>query len=297
MKTAKKALSVFLCALMLSLCLIPAFAEVDPATCTHTWYWITQKAPTCGDPGIKYEKCTLCGSTRNEGTEIEPTGNHTFEWVIDTQPTCGAAGSEHAYCTVCKKTYNAGTVIQPTGEHNWVWVIDTEPTCYTTGLKHQYCTVCENTQNMETLIPATGNHKWVATEDVTPATCKDPGAQGYKCNVEGCTATKTEPIPVKTADADHSWRQTEVDKSKKLDPTCAREGYEVYSCSVCGREKSVAIPATGAHTDANNDGVCDTCGVSVPRATSSGTTFMEVWNRITGFFWSIIQKIQALFTK
>lgn len=47
-------------------------------------------------------------------------------------------------------------------------------------------------------------------------------------------------------------------------PTCADEGVKHFTCIVCGYEKDEAVPATGEHVDANNDGACDVCGEEMP---------------------------------
>ncbi len=47
-------------------------------------------------------------------------------------------------------------------------------------------------------------------------------------------------------------------------PTCADEGVKHFTCTVCGYEKDEAVPATGEHVDADNDGACDVCGEEMP---------------------------------
>ncbi len=48
--------------------------------------------------------------------------------------------------------------------------------------------------------------------------------------------------------------------------TCVQEGSQIKTCTVCGYVRTVAtLPATGIHTDANNDGICDDCGATFNR--------------------------------
>ena len=52
----------------------------------HSWAWVTDKEPTCGEPGEKHEECSVCHATQNERYLVIPaTGKHTFEWVTDKE--------------------------------------------------------------------------------------------------------------------------------------------------------------------------------------------------------------------
>ena len=137
---------------------------------SHSFEWITDTEPTCGQPGEKHEKCSVCDATQSEGTAIEPTGNHTWEWVTDTEPTCGESGAKHEECTVCHATQSEGTVIDPTGNHTWEWVTDTEPTCGESGAKHEECTVC-HIRNPPRLIPVKSTRN---APSVTPSRMSIP---------------------------------------------------------------------------------------------------------------------------
>ena len=246
MRTAEKILSVILCALMLSLCLVPAFAAdytYTPETCPgHQYGEGVVTASTCTTDGYTEYTCVLCGYVN----QANPTNRLGHELVTETvAPTCTESGYTKTTCTRCD--YEAKSNFVPaTGNHDWVVVIDRAATCGAAGFKREQCSVCHNFRNTD--IPATGNHTW----------------------------TKTGEHPA----------------------TCARSGEEYFTCSVCGADKAVEIRPTGDHKDANGDSLCDTCGVSVrAEGPSSATTFMTIWNRVIDFFWSILQKIQALFTR
>ena len=188
----------------------------------HTWEWVTDTEPTCGESGAKHEECTVCHVTQSEGTVIDPTGEHTWEWVTDTEPTCGESGAKHEECTVCHATQSEGTVIDPTGNHTWEWVTDTEPTCGESGAKHEECTVCHATQSEGTVIDPTGNHTWEWVTDTEP-TETDPGEKHEECTV--CHAKQNEhtEIPARgaddyvfTADSAFTWTKDSSDGLKMV---------------------------------------------------------------------------------
>ena len=107
-------------------------------TCKHSWGWVVDDEPTCGESGKKHEKCAVCGSTQNENTGIEPTGEHTAAVVNAREATATEDGyTGDTVCTVCGQTLAEGTVIPATGE-----VIPDEP-AENTGV----CPICGETHD------------------------------------------------------------------------------------------------------------------------------------------------------
>ncbi|MCR5041962.1 MAG: hypothetical protein K6C36_07705 [Clostridia bacterium] len=91
---------------------------VDPATGVHVWQWVIDTPATCGDAGVKHQKCRNCPATQAEGTVIAPTGDHNYVWVIDLEPTDTEDGLKHEECTVCGAKRNENTVIPALGEED-----------------------------------------------------------------------------------------------------------------------------------------------------------------------------------
>ena len=80
MKRTNKIFSALLAVLLVFTCLVPAFAAyADPATCEHTWIWVVDTEPTCGENGVQHQHCPACNSDQNEGTVILANGRHTWE--------------------------------------------------------------------------------------------------------------------------------------------------------------------------------------------------------------------------
>ncbi|MBQ7638808.1 MAG: hypothetical protein IJS90_07905 [Clostridia bacterium] len=290
MRKTKGFISVILCIAMIALLFVPVMAEVDTETCSHQWRWVTDVAATCGDDGVQHQICVLCSATRNENTPLPATGNHDLEWILDAAPTCGQTGIEHQYCNLCHHTYNEGTLISATGEHTWAWVVDTAPTCGEAGSQHRECTVCgqPDPYTAGTVIQATGKHKWIEGDVISESTCIVHGQREDTC--EYCGGTRLFELEL----AEHTWDEGYV----SLEPGCAEKGYMVYTCTVegCNAQKSVVIPATGNHVDADGNGQCDVCGVSMPATVSSGTTLWNIIQSVIDFFTMLYNRIAALFS-
>ena len=86
--------------------------------------------------------------------------------------------------------------------------------------------------------PASHTHDWQLSEEKsTPANCNSPGMNGYVCSV--CGDTMMVAVPAKG----HSWGSWSV--SKKA--TCAEDGTETRTCTVCGEQESRPYTDRGAH--------------------------------------------------
>ena len=80
------------------------------------------------------------------------------------------------------------------------------------------------------------------------------------------------------------------------EPTCGETGEKVRACVYdgCGQTETETIPATGNHTDADGDGICDDCGadLSTPK-----TGIARIFARIAAFFAAIAAFFRRLFKR
>ena len=248
MKSAKKAVAVFLTVLMAVLGVFPVFAyEYTPENCPgHAYVEGDTVAPTCTASGYTEYTCSLCGNIKKDQI-ANPRGHAMQQEVVE--PTCVAAGYTRNYCTREGCGYEFNNNYKPaTGEHDWQLVSEQAATCGTAGYKQEQCSVCLNYRY--TYPAATGNHNW-------------------------------------QPDPDRSTRPA----------TCARAGEEYYKCTVCGQQKAVNIPPTGNHVDANGDGQCDNCGVSVSNNPTGPVSIWSVFERIGNLFSQIWDRIMGLFKR
>lgn len=85
-----------------------------------------------------------------------------------------------------------------------------------------------------------------------PATCGTAGEEKREC--ANCDHFETREIPA----GEHAFADWRVIHGA----TCTEDGLERRNCDGCTHYETRPIAAVG-HTDENNDGVCDTCGVSI----------------------------------
>ena len=135
----------------------------------HTFEWVTDKAATEEDTGLKHEECTVCGYKQNENTEI-PVLSHIHSMVKTeaASATCTEDGNiEYYTCSKCGKLYSdeagnneitkAETVDKAAGHKYSDWETVKDPTCTDAGTKTRECEVCGAEETAE--IAATG-HNW-----------------------------------------------------------------------------------------------------------------------------------------
>ena len=122
------------------------FTLYDEPPHEHTWEWVTDIEPNCGQPGEMHEKCTVCGATQSEGTVIDPTGAHDWAWMTDTEPTETHPGEQHEECTVCGAKQNEHTVIPARGADNYAFT-DDSAFKWKKGSKDGLLMVIKNTSN------------------------------------------------------------------------------------------------------------------------------------------------------
>ena len=135
----------------------------------HTFEWVTDKAATEEDTGLKHEECTVCGYKQNENTEI-PVLSHIHSMVRTeaASATCTEDGNiEYYTCSKCGKLYSdeegnneitkEETVVEAAGHKYGDWETVKEATCTEAGTKTRECEVCRAEETAE--IEAAG-HNW-----------------------------------------------------------------------------------------------------------------------------------------
>ena len=157
----------------------------------HTFEWVTDKAATEEDTGLKHEECTVCGYKQNENTEI-PVLRHIHSMVKTeaASATCTEDGNiEYYTCSKCGKLYSdeagnneitkAETVDKTAGHKYSDWKTVKDATCTEAGTKTRECEVCGAEETAE--IEAAG-HKW--SEEYTvdkAATYAAAGTESIHC--------------------------------------------------------------------------------------------------------------------
>ena len=241
----------------------------------HTWdSGKITTAATCTKDGVKTYTCTVCKATKtetvkatghnygtwtklngtqhqrvcaNDKTHVEKA-NHTWDnGKITTAATCTKDGVKTFTCTVCQATKTE--TVKATGHSYGAWEMldDTQ---------HQR--VCAN----DAAHTETSPHVWDKGTVTKSPTCTTEGETTYTCT--GCGAMVTVPGD---AALGHNWGawtnlngtshkrvcandSTHVETAEHVwddgtvttEPTDKAEGVKTYTCTVCGAERTEAIP-------------------------------------------------------
>lgn len=164
------------------------------------------KPATCGEEGLKEYRCSDCDYVREEVLPI--AGAHTFTDKFKDLPD----QDQHVrICDVC------GAEEEFTRNHNdSIQVIP--PTCCEKGKMVYTCNDCGRIKEEEGAAP-TGEHKL--------SEYKHNENEHWKaCENEGCT--------YETAREEHIWDEGVI----TLAPTVENKGEKVYTCTVCGYQRS-----------------------------------------------------------
>ena len=260
--------------------------EVAPIEHTYS-DWVTVKAVSCAEVGIKSQVCTGCGDTRVK--YIAPIGHAYGDWVVITEPTCEGEGTKRCICRHCNDVVEQP--IPATGHFGEI-VAEVPATCENDGVAAGVkCSVCGKAlSGFETLEKL--GHNYVKshidgdcdTDECDIFVCKNDPSHMYRENVvsapghKGGTATCTEKAVCEVCNksygelAPHNYEKTVVA------PTCNKGGYTTFTCTECG-DSYVGdyTAATGEHdftygifvkaptcTEAGSKTItCKSCGISV----------------------------------
>ena len=111
--------------------------------CNHVCReWITIKAPSCNDEGIREGECTICHNTVQESI---PMTNHAWgtDYEIDKAATCTVAGSKSIHCILCGEIKNGSTIAIPPNGHKIIKVAAKAATTNRLGnIEYWKCSVC-----------------------------------------------------------------------------------------------------------------------------------------------------------
>jgi hypothetical protein len=232
--------------------------------------WVIDKAATCTEAGEKH--CSVCGAK-----EVIEKVAHKYVW--DTNATCGLIGAKRVgTCSVC-----GHVTTEDLSEHKWNEIPDIikKPVCAPVedaaghsntkkdkseycGLARYTCSVCKGTKDV--VIYALDHHDIVDVElkaatcteagvkmaDGYTATTKDGKQYGQKCELCGWTNTVVET-------ASHTFG---VEPDRSMEATCTEWGFDLWGCTVCGENKTVAYPPLG-HYLVKVSGADATCGTAV----------------------------------
>lgn len=242
----------------------------------HKMVETESKAASCTAAGyVKYTCENNCGTTKTEDVAQLAHDYNVFENVA---ATCDTKGYVTEKCDDCGdvKTVSETAALghnYPVENAVWTWEED-----FTKATLTQTCANdnCGNTVERNAVVI-------VDAESKENASCTADGSITYKATASinniPYTSTRTDGIAATGHKPAAEWSSNEVyhyhictvceeileeashewgEKTVTKEPTCVSGGTAKVTCQICGKEGTVAIPATGEHTFVN--GVCSVCG-------------------------------------
>lgn len=184
----------------------------------HSWNEgeVTKKA-TCKTKGEKTFKCSRCGDTKTEETDLDPSNHENIVTKNKKDATCTEDGyTGDKVCEACHTTITTGEIIQAKGHSfgEWVhtgshthtckdcqyseteectfgdWKVTKNPTATEKGVKERVCTKCGFKEAED--IPVTGNSGSQNNGGTQNSTGQNNGSTGTNANNNaGSTGSKT----------------------------------------------------------------------------------------------------------
>lgn len=246
---------------------------------------VDQVDATCAQSGFTAGVyCNDCQTYISGHEEIPATGEHSDadeKWNYDAdghycECSCGlvyAAGAHKggsatcttkAVCDTCHVEY--GSV--DTSSHGQTEVRNaSEASCNQEGYTGDtYCVDCGEMISTGSVIPATGKHIGGEATCMEQAVCEICGAAYGELNADN---------------------HGKIEIKGAVEATCGNAGFsgDVY-CVDCDEliEAGSMIAATGAHTDADEDAICDDCGAELPKTEEPNEDKPNEENPKTGDF-------------
>ena len=165
---------------------------------------------------------------------------------------------------------------------------ETDPgTCVSFATERSACVWCGEAETRTT--DRKGPHQFGAWAPKTAATCMTEGTEERACAL--CPETESRSVGYGA----HNYGPWTVATAA----TCGAAGEERSVCQTpgCGDTRTRPIPATGAHTDADGDALCDDCGadLSQPEPANPFAWLTELFAKIRAFFEKIAEFFRRLF--
>ena len=243
--------------------------------------WITMRAATDSQTGLKQKSCIVCGKvleeetipmlaasstgTSNKNNKDKTTDHtHTYTYEITEEATCTEKGVKTYTCTICGSTFE--TEIAATN-HPSRRTVRKEGDCNTPGTIETVCNLCDAVISSEDIYYEHDWGEWVVT---TAATADKKGTKTRTCKDCGQTQTRSTSSTVVTPGANTGTStggttggttggvvggsatcSHQYDSRVTVNATCTSAGTTVNTCKLCGAYSTEATPAALGHLSGN----------------------------------------------
>lgn len=231
--TAKKVLSLMLCAMMLlsvmSIGFTAGAAECDHPNLSES-NWEVRRKTTCQKAGLEVQWCYDCGEWVEREMPFDGNAHVTGEWETITPSTCQKEGYEAVYCIYGCTDENGKPIVlaeRTIPAHDYQVVFRQAPTCTKEGYEFVACLTCYDMKTVTYEIDPLA-HSFTAWEIIDEATCVDGSGKRERI----CTACGHKETDSFTDSENHvniTWYE-----DKKLASTCDAPGYIPGVCNDCG---------------------------------------------------------------
>ncbi|MBQ7800806.1 MAG: S-layer homology domain-containing protein [Oscillospiraceae bacterium] len=237
-----------------------------PVLGSDAYTLFSSTAPTCESDGVDaYLWTTPHGDLVTFYIKTDAYGHDYSDWTLPEDAACGDYVDYYRTCSRC----NNVETNRAFRNHNLELVI-IEPTCTERGYTNQVCSRCGYTRMLESSYASPTGHDWTNWTQLEAPSCIDKGLMGRSCTV--CGISETSEIGYN----DHDYVVTE-----SVDVGCTHDGYEIYTCTVCGdSHKTTTLTAMGHWWDTERfeDGIlwtCTGCGYSEMKYFNGDTVVID----------------------
>lgn len=182
--------------------------------------------------------------TDNTSISLDKDGNVNGEFLLgqDTMFNLTVTPKnndiENTYSNISKDDWSKEHSVCK-GNHNLVMTGEGPATCETMGYTGYYCTnpgciYCYRDYNKA---PLGHNYDYTNGEIIQSQDCTHPEITRYRCT--RCKDPKE--VETKPSLGGHKWKAGDITK----EPTCAANGEQQYTCTVCHQTKTESVKATG----------------------------------------------------
>ena len=208
--------------------------------------WITDKAATCTEDGLKHRSCEVCDEVVAE--VIEAFGHDcSAEWTIEKEATCTEEGVKYRYCSRCDDKTDVTIIPISKTNHNYSdWIIEKETTCESSGKRVKLCVDCGDT--VYELMSAIGHtsSSWITDKK---ATVNAPGSKHKECTVCGVTLETAKIAQLKPGRTTVKASNTSTGVKISWNKVTGADKYTVYRKTGNGSYKAIKTVTGTSYTD------------------------------------------------
>ena len=290
-----------------------AYTQIIPATNDHAWEKIKVYANSCESEGWTVYECSVCHEQKQD--DWTPKLDHQYEAVETVEETCTKDGYQIMQCSYCGDRY---TDDQYSSEHKATghkWIANTdaedpasdedkklgfvtvkEADCLNAAQLERKCSVCGHTEPKESgkplghLVDNAVPTKNLCKIDESLVDAEGNAVYAFECERENCPVEVVVDARGNTKHyieaVDHKMvlnTKGTADGKNYQAATCTADGWDVYTCSVCGVSEGKVTEKTGhAYNTVKADGVTPVVVCEADKDISTKREYLDYMRSVVG---------------